>query len=82
LADGDVIELDQALRRRNPLAEEDGIEAFQIGQHDELFQGRMITHIAFGGGMSVAPLLRGLAEEGDVEEVGLVGGSCSSRPVF
>lgn len=48
------------------------IETFEIGEDDELFQRGVIADVALGIGMGIAPLLRVLAEEGDVEQVGLV----------
>jgi len=54
------------------LSDEDGVEAFEIGKHDQLLQWRVIADVALGVRVSVAPLLRGLSEEGDVEQVGLV----------
>lgn len=73
LPDGDFIELEQAFRLRHSLVEEHGVEAFEVGQHDELLEGRVVTDIALGFGMGVAPLPGRFAEECDVEEVGFVG---------
>ncbi len=55
------------------MADEDGIEAFEVGEDDELLQRGVVADVAVGVGVGVAPLLRGLAEEGDVEQVGFVG---------
>jgi hypothetical protein len=33
----------------------------------------MVADVALGVGVGVAPLLRGLAKEGDVQQVGFVG---------
>ncbi len=55
------------------MADEDGIEAFEIGEDDELLQRSVVADVALGVGMGIAPLFRGLAEEGDVEQVGFVG---------
>jgi len=41
-----------------------------------LLQRRVVADVALGTGMGIAPLLGGLAEEGDVEQVGFVGNSC------
>ena len=49
------------------MADEDGVEAFEVGQDDELLQRGVVAEVALGIGMGVAPLLGGLAEEGDVE---------------
>lgn len=67
LGDGDVVERGETFRLRQALADEDGVEAFEVGEDDELLQRGVVTDIAFGGGVDVAPLLGGLAEEGDVE---------------
>ncbi len=55
------------------MADEDGIEAFEIGEDDELLQRSVVADVALGVGMGIAPLFRGLAEEGDVEQVGFAG---------
>ena len=55
------------------MTDEHGIEAFQIGEDDELLERSVIADGSLGVGMGVAPLFRGLAEEGDVEQVGFVG---------
>ena len=73
LADGDFIELKQAFGLGNTLADENGIEALEICEDDKLLKRRMVADVAFGIGMGIAPLLRGLAKEGDIEQVGFVG---------
>lgn len=73
LGDGDVVQGPQALRLRESLADKDGVEAFEIGEDDELLQRGVVADVALRVGMGIAPLLRGLAEEGDVEQVGLAG---------
>ena len=73
MGDGDFVEFEQAFGCREALADEDGVEAFEVGEDDELLQRGVVADIAFGIGVGVAPLFRGLAEEGDVEEVGLAG---------
>ena len=55
------------------MADEHGVEAFQIGKDDKLFQRSVIADVSLGVRMGIAPLFRGLAEEGDVEQVGLGG---------
>ena len=55
------------------MPDENGVEAFEIGEDNELLQRGVIEEVALGVGMSVAPLFRGLAEEGDIEQIGLVG---------
>jgi len=54
------------------LADKRGVETLQIGEDDELLQRGVVAKVALGIGMRIAPLLRGLAEEGDVEEVRFV----------
>ena len=73
LGDGDFVELEQALWLGKALADEHGVEAFEVGEDDELLQRGVVADVAIGVGMGVAPLLRRLAEEGDVEQVGLAG---------
>ena len=55
------------------MADKHSVEAFQIGEHDELLQRGVVAEVALGSGMRIAPLLRGLAEEGNIEEVRFVG---------
>ncbi len=60
------------------LADEHGVEAFEIGEDNELLQRGVVADVAVGSGLGVAPLFCGLAEEGDVEKVrfaGIDGGS-------
>jgi len=73
LGDGDAVECGEAFGLGQTFADEDGVEALEIRQDDELLQRGVVADVAIGVGMSVAPLLRGLAEEGDVEKVGLAG---------
>lgn len=67
LDDGDFIEGGETIRLRQAFADEDGVEAFEVGEDYELFERSVVTDIAFGGGVGVAPLFGGLAEKGDVE---------------
>ena len=73
LSDGDFIQLPQPFFLRQSLADEHGVKAFKIGQDNELLQRSVVANVAFSVGMLVAPLFGGLAEEGDVEQVGFVG---------
>jgi hypothetical protein len=73
LSDGDFIELLQAFRLGQSLADEHGIEALQVGQDNELLQRGVVANVTFGVGVGVSPLFGGLAEQGDVEQIGFVG---------
>ena len=73
MGDGDFVQLEQACRLGQPLADEDGIEAFEIGEDNKLLERCVIADISISVGMRIAPLLRGPAEKGDVEQVGFVG---------
>ena len=55
------------------MANENGIKALEICDDDKLLKRRMVADVVFGIGMGIAPLLRGLAKEGDIEQVGFVG---------
>ena len=54
-----------------------GIREIRVGVgvevHGKVISEGVIAEVAFGVGMGVAPLFGGLAEEGDVEQVGFVG---------
>jgi hypothetical protein len=65
LGDGDFVEGGEAVGLGQALADEDGVEAFEVGEDDELLQRGVVAEVAFGTGMRVAPLFGGLAEEGD-----------------
>lgn len=73
LGDGDVVEGCEAFGLRQALADEDGVEAFEVGEDDELLQRGMVADVSFDSGIGVPPLFGGPAEEGDVEEVRLAG---------
>ena len=53
--------------------DEFGIHAFDVGKHEQLFDGGMVAHVAFEFGVGVTPLFRCLAEKGDIEHIGFVG---------
>jgi hypothetical protein len=40
-----------------------GVHSFDVGQHEQLFHGRILAHVAFESDIGVAPLLRRLAED-------------------
>lgn len=49
------------------------IQALHVGQHQQLFDGRVVAHVAIKRGVGIAPLLCGEAEQGHVQQVGFVG---------
>ena len=57
----------------NPLAYQFCVKAFEIGEHDQLFNGRVIAHVACFLRIMFAPLLGCVAVERHVEYVGFVG---------
>ena len=73
MGDGDLVEFEEPFRRGEALADEHGVEAFEVGEDDELLERRVVAEVALGVGVRVAPLFRGLAEEGNVEQIGLAG---------
>jgi len=73
LCDGDAVEGSETLLLGQPLADEDGVETFEIGENNQLLQWGVVADVALGVGVGVEPLFGGLAEEGDVEQVGLAG---------
>ena len=50
-----------------------GIEAFKIGEDEELLDGGMIPHVSIERWVGIAPLPGGKAEEGNIQEIGLGG---------
>ena len=50
-----------------------GIHAFDIGQHQQLFDSGVVAHVAFHIGIGIPPLFGCLTEEGDIEHVRFVG---------
>lgn len=73
LADGDFIELQEALGLGNTLADENGIKALEICEDDKLLKRRMVADVAFGIGMGIAPLPGGLSKQCDIKQIGFVG---------
>ena len=62
------------------MADEDGVQAFEIGEDDQLLQRGVVANVALSIGMSITPLFGGLAEQGDIQQIGLAGidGACLS----
>jgi hypothetical protein len=73
LADGDLVQPLQALALRQPHVDQFGIHGFEVGQHEELLDGGMVAHVAVEFGIRFAPEFRGQPEQGDIEQIGLVG---------
>lgn len=73
LPDGDLIEPFQPVALRQGHVDELGVHAFDVGEHEQLLDGGVVAHVAFELGIRIAPLPGGLAEEGDIEQVGFVG---------
>ena len=73
LCDGDVVEGGEACGLWQSLADEHGVEAFEVGEDDELLQRGVVADVSLGTGVGIAPLFGGLAEEGDVEQIRLAG---------
>lgn len=73
MADGDGVEALDAVALRKGHVNELGIHVLDVGEDEELFEAGMIAHVAVLAGIGVSPLPGGLAEEGNVEEIGLVG---------
>lgn len=73
LADGNFVEAFESFPLWQLHVNEFGVHALDIGQHQQLFDGGVFAHVAFKGGVGVAPLFGCLAEEGDIEQVRLGG---------
>ena len=73
LPDGDLIEPFQPFALRQIHVDELGVHALDVGQHEQLLNGGVFTHVVFQFWIGVAPLPGGLSEQGHVEQVGLVG---------
>lgn len=50
-----------------------GVHVFEVGENKKLFEAGVVAHIAVLAEIGVPPFAGGLAEEGDIEEVGLFG---------
>jgi len=73
LGDGDVVESGEAVGLWQTLADEHGVQAFEVGEDDELFERGVVADVSLGIRVCFAPLFDGLTEKGDVEEVRLTG---------
>ena len=69
MPDGDGVESFQSIALWQVHVDELGVHTFDVGQYEELFDGRVVTHVALELRIGIAPLLRGLAEEGYVEKI-------------
>ena len=56
MGDGDVVESGEALGLWQALADEDGVQAFEVGEDDELLQRGVVAEVALGDGIGIAPL--------------------------
>ena len=72
MAGGFVEELQALIAGAVPF-DEFGVEGLEVGQDEELEGGGVVAHVAFLFGVGAFPFAGGLAEEGDVEQVGLGG---------
>ena len=73
LGDCDVVEGGEAVGLWQALADEHGVQAFEVGEDDELLQRGVVTDVSLGTRICFAPLFGGLAEKGDVEQVRFAG---------
>lgn len=73
LPDGDLIEPFQPFALRQIHVDELGVHTLDVGQHQQLLNGGVFTHVAFQFRIGVAPLPGGLAEQGHIEQIGFVG---------
>ena len=71
--DGDCIESAKPFCLWKPIVYENGVQAFHIGQADELVNGGIITNVSLEIGIGVPPFSRRHAEQGDIKKVGLIG---------
>ena len=78
MGNGDAVEHGKAFGLWQTLADENGVQAFKVGQDNELLQRGMVPDVALGAGMGITPLHRGLAKKSDIEQIGLTGidGGC------
>lgn len=71
LPDGGLIETLQTLPLGQFHMDELGVQAFKIGQHQQLLNGSVVAHVAFQRQIRVPPLFGSPTEKSDVEEIGL-----------
>lgn len=51
MGDGDLVKLSQPFCGRDVLADEDSVDAFEVGEDDELLHGGVISDVARGLGV-------------------------------
>ena len=73
LRNRDGVQLRQSLRCCKPLMDQNRVDALHIGQYDQLFQRRDVTHVAGLVGIGLPPLSGRHAEQCDVEQIGFAG---------
>ena len=73
LADGNGVELYQALRLRDPLVDEYCIQVFQIRQAHELRNVGIVTDVAFDIRMGIAPLFGRHTKQRHIQNIDFVG---------
>jgi hypothetical protein len=73
LADGGFIKPLKAVCLRQTHVNEFCIHAFEVCQHEQLLNGGMVAHVAFEARIAVPPLLCGLSEQRDIEQICFTG---------
>lgn len=71
MPDGDLVQALESLALWQVHVDEFGVHGFDVGQDQQLFDVGVVAYVAVQRRVGVAPLFRGLTEEGDVEQVGL-----------
>ena len=67
VAGGDVVELFEPVVLGQFHVNELGVQASDVGEHQQLFEGGVLVHVAIPRGVGVALLFDGQTDEGDVQ---------------
>ena len=72
LINGNFIQFFEPLILRQAVADEVCIDAFEVGQHEELFGRGVVAEVAFEVGILSQPFAGGAAEEGYIQQIGFL----------
>jgi len=71
LVEGYLVQLEQAFALRQVHFNKFGIHTFYVWQNQQLFNGSLVANVAFGIGLSIAPLFGGFSKESHIQHIGI-----------